>query len=187
MLNIITKRLIIKSHTLKNLKKINEWFNDKELLYFEDDQDHLLNPVTLDETQKFLENIINSQSDNKVINYAIHRKLDTQLIGHGKIAFIDYYNKRCKISITIGNKKDWGKGYAKETLIAVIEYCFKKLKLNRIGAEIFSFNKRSISLIESLGFILEGVIRQNVFKKGSFINEYIYGLLITEWKIKSNQ
>ncbi|MBC8526628.1 MAG: GNAT family N-acetyltransferase [Candidatus Cloacimonetes bacterium] len=186
MLNLITKRLIIKSHTLENLEKINEWFNDKELLYFEDDQEDIINPVTLDETQKFLENIINSQSDIKVINYAIHRKLETQLIGHGKITCIDYYNKRCKISITIGNKKNWGKGYAKETLIAIIEYCFKNLKLNRIGAEIFSFNKRSISLFESLNFNREGIIHQYVFKKGRFFDEYRYGLLISDWEKKKN-
>ena len=54
--------------------------------------------------------------------------------------------------------------------------------MNRIGVEIYSFNERSIKLFESLGFVREGVIREQVYKKGKFSDEYIYGLLRQEWK-----
>lgn len=54
--------------------------------------------------------------------------------------------------------------------------------MNRIGVKIFSFNERSINLFENVGFIREGVVRELVYKKGKFEDEYIYGLLKCEWK-----
>ena len=101
-----------------------------------------------------------------------------------KSPFIDNFNKACKLSIVIGEKDNWGKGFAKEALIGIIAYCFKKLDLNRIGAEIYDFNKRSIKLFQGLGFIQEGIIREAVRKKEGFRNEIIFGLLKKEWKEK---
>ncbi len=48
-------------------------------------------------------------------------------------------------------------------------------------AEIYSFNMRSVALFEHLGFTREGVIRQCVDKRGTFEDEYLYGLLREEW------
>jgi RimJ/RimL family protein N-acetyltransferase len=53
--------------------------------------------------------------------------------------------------------------------------------MNRIGAEIYSFNTRSVDLFEHLGFRREDVVGQCIYKSGSFEDEYIYGLLREEW------
>lgn len=93
------------------------------------------------------------------------------------IAFIDDYNKSCKIGMTIGEKEQWGMGYGTEALIELIRYSFEDLGMNRIGAEIFQFNERSIKLFEQCGFQREGVERELVYKDGKFKDQYIYGLL----------
>jgi RimJ/RimL family protein N-acetyltransferase len=54
--------------------------------------------------------------------------------------------------------------------------------MNRIGVEIYAFNERSIKMFENVGFVKEGIIRQLVFKKNNFEDEYMYGLLKSEWK-----
>ena len=71
-----------------------------------------------------------------------------------------------------------------ENCLNLIQKCFNNIykNMNRIGVEIYSFNERSIKLFESLGFVREGVIREQVYKKGKFSDEYIYGLLRQEWK-----
>jgi RimJ/RimL family protein N-acetyltransferase len=52
----------------------------------------------------------------------------------------------------------------------------------RLGAEIYTFNRRPLALFEQLGFKREGVLRQCVYKKGHFEDEYIYGLVREEWE-----
>jgi RimJ/RimL family protein N-acetyltransferase len=177
-----TERLTLKPHTLHNVEKIHAWENDPALLFYNDDQPEDRQPDSLAETHKYVERIMQPDPERNIIYYAIHKKETDSLIGYGMIAFIDSYNRRCRLGITIGEKEEWGKGYAREALVAVINYCFQTLDLNRVGVEIYAFNERSIHLFEHLGFQREGVIRQAVWKNGAFADEYIYGLLKSEWQ-----
>jgi RimJ/RimL family protein N-acetyltransferase len=64
----------------------------------------------------------------------------------------------------------------------LIEFSFKKLKLNRLEAGIFTFNKRSLNFAKKLGFKVEGISRQKSFKRGKLIDNYEVSLLRKEWK-----
>lgn len=182
MFNLETSRLIIKAHTFDNAEKLLQWDNNKELLYYNDNKPVNSKPVTIEEIHTFINDSSQEKSHSKLIHYAIHKKPILDLIGYGMIAFIDYYNRQCKLGIVIGNKDDWGKGYAKEALKEVINYCFTSLKMNRIGAEVYAINQRSIYLFEHLGFKREGTIRDSVLKDNNFVDEYLYGLLKSEWE-----
>ncbi len=180
-INITTQRLILKPHTPANLPWFQTLVNDPDEAYFNDD-DPLTEPEPIEKVAITFDRILNRPPESGIVHYAIHKKDDDTLIGCGDIAFIDKYNQRCNLGITMGyDKQNWGKGYATETLKAIIDYCFNELGMNRIQAEIYEFNARSIRLFERLGFQREGVKRQNIFKKGEFKNEYIYGLLKEEW------
>ena len=181
-LHLTTARLILKPHTAANLEWLNTLFNDPDELYYDDDRPPRDEPETLEETRKTLKHILNRPPEAGHIDYAIHRKVDGALIGCGMIAYIDRYNRRCDLGISMGyDKRNWGKGYAHEALQAVITYCFTELDLNRIGAQIYEFNMRSIHLFEGLGFRREGARRQYVFKDGTFKDEVLYSLLREEW------
>lgn len=182
MLNITTERLVIKPHTPNSLTWLNHTFNDPNEDYFNGDDPPKERPETLEETGKLLDRILNRPLDADIIDYAIHLKETDEMIGCGMIALINPYNKRCSLGIGLGwNKDNWGKGYASETLRAIIAYCFTELNLNRIEAEIYEFNERSIRLFEKAGFKRDGIRRQYIFKDGGFKDEYIYSLLREEW------
>jgi len=182
MLSLLTTRLHLRPHTLLNAEKLNAWENDPELLYYNDDQPDERLPDPLADTRQFIERATDPRPESTVYHYAIHTRDDGRLIGYGMIAFIDRYNRRCKLGIVIGEKEEWGKGYAREALAAVIKYCFNTLRMNHLQAEIHAFNERSIRLFEGLGFCREGTLRQVVRKSGAFFDEHIYGLLAQEWK-----
>jgi [ribosomal protein S5]-alanine N-acetyltransferase len=182
LLNISTERLTLKPHTPANLEWLNALFNDTDEQYFDGDEPPKEVPETLEETSKLLRRILTRPPDADIIDYAIHRKDDDTLIGCGMIAHINHYNHRCDLGIGMGyDKQNWGKGYAHETLRAIIKYCFNELDLNRIGAEIYEFNMRSIRLFEGLGFHREGVKRQYIFKDGVMKDEFLYSLLKEDW------
>jgi RimJ/RimL family protein N-acetyltransferase len=182
MLILETPRLNLKPHTLDNAEKLNAWENDPELLHYNDDQPPDRQSESLDETRQYLESLAHDGQESRILHFAIHLKPDQELIGMGMVGFIDRYNRSCRLGVTIGEKRYWGMGFAKEALQAVIAFCFETLQMNRIGAEVYAFNQRSIRLFEGLGFRREGIVRQAVLKQGAFYDEYLYGLLRCEWQ-----
>lgn len=177
-----TERLTLKPHTKANLVWLNSLFNDPEEQYFNGDEPPKQAPESLEETNKILERILNRPDDAGHIDYAIHRRENDAIIGCGMIAHIDPYNRRCDLGISMGfDKNNWGKGYGKEALQAVINYCFDLLNLNRIGAEIYEFNTRSINLFQGLGFIPEGRKKQYILKDGVFKDEVLLSLFKENW------
>lgn len=178
---LITTRLILKAHTLANLERMNAWFNDATLQYYDDDDPPLEAPQSLEKTRVILERMMSRTLEDGILHYGIHKRGSGEFIGYGMIAHIDQYNRRCDLGLTLGEKQEWGQGYGHETLQAVIEYCFTDLGLNRVGAALYEFNRRSQRLFEGLGFTREGVLRQYVVKDGTFKDEWHYSLLRAEW------
>ncbi len=183
LLHITTERLVLKPHTQNSLVWLNTTFNNPEEDYFNGDDPPKESPEPLEVTQKLLDRILNRPPDADIIDYAIHKRDTDELIGCGMIAHINQYNSRCELGIGLGwNRDNWGKGYASETLQAIVAYCFHELNLNRIGAEIYEFNERSIRLFERNGFRREGVFRQYIFKDGVFKDSYSYSLVREDWE-----
>ncbi|MAT43286.1 MAG: hypothetical protein CL609_13180 [Anaerolineaceae bacterium] len=182
MPTLTTPRLILKSFTVDQLETVHRWLNDPELAYYDDDEPPTETSSTLEETKTTLARWINRPLSSGIIDLAIHKQENDQAIGFCQIAHIDTYNQRCDLGIVIGHKPDWGNGYANEAVQALIRYCFVELKLNRIGAEIYEFNHRSLKLFKKLGFQQEGTKRQYVFKDNQFKDELVFSLLRGDWQ-----
>ncbi len=182
MIYLETGRLILKPHALANAEKYAAWENDPEMVWVNDDDSDWREPVTVEEIRDLIRHVSRPDSGDDAIFFAIHRKPDGAFIGFGMIHKIDAHHRRCKLGITIGEKSEWGKGYAHEALEAVISYCFDTLGMNRLVAEIYCFNERSIRLFAGLGFQHEGTFRQAVRKQGQFYDDCLYGLLREDWE-----
>ncbi len=76
----------------------------------------------------------------------------------------------------------WGKGLMPEALHAIIHFGFSRMALNRVEADVLSENTASIRVLEKLGFVREGVLRERDFERGAFRDLNLYGLLRSEYK-----
>ncbi len=88
----------------------------------------------------------------------------------GRIGFdnIDHFNQKAEYSISIGETTAWGKGYGSEASHLILEYGFNQLNLNKIYLKVFADNQPAVKLYEKMGFIVEGVLKKDVFKDGEF-------------------
>ena len=75
----------------------------------------------------------------------------------------------------------WGKGLATEAVAEVVRYAFEELRLNRVQAWVFANNRPSQKLLERLGFVLEGTMREKVAWEDRHVDDHIYGLLRADW------
>jgi len=101
------------------------------------------------------------------------------------IHFFDNSNKQVEIGCTL-NKYFQNKGYATESMKIVIDYLFKKLNKHRIIASIDPGNKRSVQLVERIGFRKEAHFVESLLMNGKWVDDLIYALIEKDWeKIKS--
>jgi len=77
----------------------------------------------------------------------------------------------------------WGQGYMTEALRAVISSGFEQMKLNRIEALVYTENDRSIRLLQNLGFVQEGLLRDYFYLNGEFYAHYVFSFLKREWDL----
>jgi ribosomal-protein-alanine N-acetyltransferase len=75
----------------------------------------------------------------------------------------------------------WGHGYATEGASALLHWAFDTVDLNRVQAEADTRNAASARVLEKLGFVLEGTLREDCVVDGVVSDSWVYGLLRREW------
>jgi RimJ/RimL family protein N-acetyltransferase len=76
----------------------------------------------------------------------------------------------------------WGQGYATEAARAVLGWAYDTLDLNRVQAEADTRNAGSARVLEKLGFVREGTLREDCVVGGDVSDSWVYGLLRREWQ-----
>lgn len=80
-------------------------------------------------------------------------------------------------------KAYWGKGIVVEAGREILRYGFEELNLNMISISHFPFNTQSKRVIEKLGFVYEGQLRETYFYyTGEVYDEVCYSLKRAEYK-----
>lgn len=75
----------------------------------------------------------------------------------------------------------WNQGYATDAVRELCGYAFTERRYNKVTARAYETNPASRRVLEKVGFIEEGVFRQEAFVDGGFVDIYRYGLLAEEW------
>ena len=79
----------------------------------------------------------------------------------------------------------WGHGYATEGARALLQWAFDTLDLNRVQAEADTRNAASARVLEKLGFVREGTLREDCVVNGDVSDSWVYGLIRREWRPSS--
>jgi [ribosomal protein S5]-alanine N-acetyltransferase len=89
--------------------------------------------------------------------------------------------KRCITGYEL-SRHQAGKGLMREALTEVIAWGWEHMQLNRIEAQIHPRNAASLALVERLGFVEEGLLREVGFWGGQHHDLIQFALLKREWE-----
>jgi len=78
-------------------------------------------------------------------------------------------------------KEYQGKGIGFQAYNYFLPYLFKEYSLNKITLEVLGSNSRAINLYYKLGFVKEGVKRQEVLKGTEYVDSIIMSVLKSEY------
>lgn len=135
-------------------------------------------PYTLAEEKKHLENLL---SKKDAVNFGIELNSGS-LIGSTGFNSIDHQSRTCQFAILIGDKRQWGKGYGRQATQLMANYAFNFLNLNRISLYVREDNESAIKVYNHVGFIVEGKLRQCMYREGKYWGAYLMSLLKEDWK-----
>lgn len=90
-------------------------------------------------------------------------------------------HRRLELSYDL-NHEYWNKGITTRALMAICEYAYKMLNVNRIQATVACNNFASIRVLEKLGLQKEGVMKDYGILLGKPYDYYMYGVTKNEFK-----
>jgi len=89
---------------------------------------------------------------------------------------IDYKNQKAEYYVLLGERAYLGKGIAGRATVQLLKYAFEDMLLNRVYLYTETENASAVKLYERIGFKREGIIKDDLFNKGRYIDRYIYGI-----------
>ena len=147
------------------------WLNNPEVCKY---NRHARFPNTYEKTLDYIEFV--SKSPKELV-LAIIEKSTSRHIGNVTLSNINFIDRNAELSIIIGEKDCWGKGYGKEACKLMINHAFTTLNLHRIFSGTHEDNIGFRKLAESVGMKEEGKYIENIFKNGKYSNTVWYGIL----------
>ena len=107
-------------------------------------------------------------------------KTDDKKIGVVCYSEFDKQNKKTELDIILGDKEDLGKGYGVDAIKALIKYLFMNFNLNKIWIEARGNNPRAIKAYQKAGFQKEGLLKEEDYFNGEFVDCVRFGILRNE-------
>jgi ribosomal-protein-alanine N-acetyltransferase len=116
----------------------------------------------------------------RIVHFAITEREKGYLMGAIGLT-INKEHENAELGYWIG-KQYWNNGYCTEAAKAVLRYGFEVLGLNRIYAQHFKRNAASGRVIQAIGMLYEGRLRQHLKKWDAFKDVEFYGILKTDYE-----
>jgi len=149
---IETERLILRRLTASDHEALESLFGNAEVMKSSVD-----GPLDSENVATWLSDQIGSyETGNGIENLAAINRTTSELIGCCGLTLYPDIDGVPEIEIGYRlARRFWGSGYATEAAIAIRDYAFTDLKIDRLVALIEPVNKRSIRVAEKLGMKYE--------------------------------
>ena len=89
------------------------------------------------------------------------------LVGRCGVIRLDWKNRGAEVAIMIGTPYR-GRGYGREAMRLLCDFCFREMNLHKLKVSVFAFNEAAIRCYERNGFVREGVLRGEIFREGEY-------------------
>ena len=121
---------------------------------------------------------------NPGARWGIQLKGDERLLGTCGLFAGNRAWRKCTLGYELAAEAQ-GQGYMHEALLAVLDWGFANMELNRIEAQVHPENAASLRSIARLGFQQEGLLRELGFWRGQYHDMLQYSLLRKDWEARS--
>ena len=137
--------------------------------------------TTLVDAEAWFERMAGIQASGTALQFVLVERAQSKPVGTCLLFRYDEGSQRAELGYVLG-REYWGRGYMLEALHALLQYAFADIGLRRVEAEVNPVNVPSTRLLERIGFLREGVLRQRWIDAGHAHDVNVYGLLRHEYR-----
>ena len=174
---IATERLVLRKFTMGDVEAtFRNWESDEkvtEYLRWSALHDYA-------DVEEVVRNWVKSYGDETFYQWAIELKELGEPIGTISVAEMNEQIGKAEIAYCIGSRW-WGNGYASEAFQAVISFCFREIKANRIEAKHDPNNPASGKVMKKCGLMYEGTLRKAWWNNKGPIDVCVWGILAEDY------
>jgi RimJ/RimL family protein N-acetyltransferase len=120
------------------------------------------------------------------LQIAVALKETNALIGDCALKVHAHDARQATIGGTLARRHHW-RGYPAEALACLLDGVFSGMKLHRVVADTDTENTAAWTLMERLGLRREGHLKQSLWFKRRWVDEYLYAILRDEWLAHSGR
>ncbi|MBI5825548.1 MAG: GNAT family N-acetyltransferase [Chloroflexi bacterium] len=177
------RRIRLRAVEREDVANFHEWVNDPEVtrglaMYL---------PMSMADEENWFHSLASRDQKVRPLAIEIHKGKGWKLIGNCGAFDLNSVNRSAELGIMIGDKSEWNKGYGAETMTLLLRHCFETLNLNRVSLRVYTENIRAVRSYEKAGFVLEGRLREAVYKFGKHGDVLIMSVLRSEWDTQTKE
>lgn len=170
------RRVYLRPFDKNDLLYVQKWSNDAELRRLTGE----VAPMSHAEAEKFCKELF---ADRDRMWFVIALKTGDRVIGEAGLLRMFRPWRTTDMTIIIGEKDAWGKGYGTEAGWLLLDYVFKRLGFHRVSVGVVGFNERALRFWEGLGFKKEGVERDGYYCDNEYSDFVMMSILEAEFNI----
>lgn len=165
------KLVRLRALELADADLLHAWINDPEVI------EHLAvrYPISLAAEREWIEQSRSMDFNNTV--FAVETIDERRLIGTVDLRVKEPETRRAELGIAISDKSAWGRGYGTDTMRTVCRFGFDQMNLHRIHLSVYAPNERARAMYRKVGFVEEGVAREDWYRNGAYVDVILMGLL----------
>ena len=165
-----TGRLLLRQFKEPDLKNVFLGLSNPDVIRY-----YGVHFKTLEETKKQIEWFAELEKEETGIWWAVCSSDNSIFYGAVGLYYLNSALKKAELGFWL-MPEFWGKGIITESVLLVIDYGFKKMRLKRIEAEVETENSMSKKVLKKLQFIHEGTKKDCEIKNGKYISLDSYAL-----------
>ena len=172
-----TERFTMREMIKTDVEDMYHYYSNPDMMKYTSTNIHKSKEDTLSRIEKLSGSFING----KGIAWTIEGKTNGRVIGDIGLYYVSPDHKKAGIGFNI-SPEYWNKGYCTEALALVIRYAIIELGINRVEATCQIENIGSARVMEKVGMVLEGILRQHSYKNGDYHDVKIFSIIRNDMK-----
>lgn len=156
------KKVFLRAPELEDTRLLSVWLNDREANRNLD----IIYPLSKRHVDSF---ILEGDENSEKRLYIIDNE-DRKSIGIIIIDNIKWEYRNCEVGIVIYDRNSRGKGFGRDAMETILKFIFEEMNMHLVYLKVFEKNKTALNLYNSLGFEMEGLLKDRYYKEGKYSN-----------------
>lgn len=169
------ERVYLRPVEREDLPLIRKWANDPEIRALTGE----VTPMSQAAAEEWFERV---QADRDRVWFIVALKENDRPIGEAGLLRMFPAWRTTDLSIILGEKDAWGKGYGSEALHLLLDYAFGALNFHRVAVGVVGFNERALRFYEKAGFKQEGIQRDGYYHNHAYHDFVMLSILEDEFR-----